>query len=435
MAALSPQKVAELKTFISLCRRDPSIVHRPELLFFKEYLESLHASIPPASGSGSGAGATERETEQAEPSEEVSEEEASSESDLGELDEQTLKDDAVIPPETTAPPPLAPVEERELTEEELDRLAKLKEEACSACEANNFELALEKYTAALQLGNPTALLYTRRADVLLKLDRPVACTRDCDQALALNPDNARAYKIRGKANRLLGKWREAHRDLDMGQKLDYDDALWDMQKLVDEKYKKIEEHERKLERRREEKERARREKEARRRRAAAQRAYDEQKKRESADTGSFPGGYPGGFPSFGMGGGFPGGAYGNPAAGGMPGCCGAGMPGGSGAGMPGGCGSGVHGSRAGGIHGGGIPGGAGGMPGGMGNLLGALNDPELKKLFENPKMMAAFQDIMSNPSAMSKYASDPEVMAAMGNLTSKFGGGVPGGQFAAGSQM
>ncbi|PFH38549.1 Hsp70 interacting protein HIP [Besnoitia besnoiti] len=418
--------VCQLKAFIGLCQRDPSILHRPELSFFKDYLQSLNADIPaerPAEAQSRESAGSDVLTPEESPDEE------SSDSEAEELDEESLKDSEVIPPETTTPPPLAPEGDRELTDDELEKLAKLKEEASSACEIGDLETALAKYTEALQVGSPTALLYTRRADTLLKLRRPVACIRDCDEALKLNPDNARAYKIRGKANRLLGKWREAHSDLDMGQKLDYDEALWDMQKLVDEKYKKIEEHERKILRKREEKERKRREKEARKRRAAAQRAYEEQKKREAAASGGFPGGFPEGFPGYGGAAGFPGGASGFNFPGGMSGgftgtgCGGPGM-----GGSPGGCCGGADGGC-----GGGMP--AGSMPGGAGNLFGALNDPELKKLFENPKMMAAFQEIMSNPSSISKYASDPEVMAAVGNLTSKFGGGIPGAGFPAGSPM
>merc|ERR1719335_2119288 len=64
---------------------------------------------------------------------------------------------------------------------------------------------------------------------------------------------------------------------------------------------------------------------------------------------------------------------------------------------------------------GGFPGGMGGHPGmgGMGgmdpNLMaGLMSDPELMKAFSNPKIMAAMQDIMSNPGNVSKYQSDPE---------------------------
>lgn len=432
MATLDPQKVSELKAFVTMCQKNPSLIHQPELSFFKEYLQSLHADIPPKK---SGEGLAEEASTAGEANEKAffpSEEEDVSESEQSEpeppFDEASLNDSEVIAPETEAPPALAPAGEKELTDEEQTKLGKLKEEAAAACESGDYDSALTKYTDALLLGNPTALLYTRRADVLLKLKRLVACIRDCDEALKLNPDNARAYKTRGKANRFLGKWREAHHDIDVGQKLDYDDGLWDMQKFVDEKYKIIEEHDRRVERKREEQQRKAREKEAKRRRDAARKAYEEQKKRE-ASGGGFPGGFPGGampggFPGAGAGGfnfpggmpgGFPGGVFnpGTGAAGADGGCCG-----GDSCGMPRAAGS----PGAGGF--GSMPGGAGGL----GNLLGAFNDPNMKKIFENPKMMAAFQDIMSNPSSISKYANDPEVMAALGSLTSKFGGGaMPGG--------
>eukprot|EP00382_Lankesteria_abbotti_P011341 CAMPEP_0113855106 /NCGR_PEP_ID=MMETSP0372-20130328/7921_1 /TAXON_ID=340204 /ORGANISM="Lankesteria abbotti" /LENGTH=78 /DNA_ID=CAMNT_0000828809 /DNA_START=37 /DNA_END=273 /DNA_ORIENTATION=- /assembly_acc=CAM_ASM_000359 len=73
----------------------------------------------------------------------------------------------------------------------------------------------------------------------------------------------------------------------------------------------------------------------------------------------------------------------------------------------------------------------GGMPGGGGDAAGMfsglMSDPEMKAIFENPKVMKAMQEMMSNPSAMSKYKDDPEVMAAFTKLTSKFGGSGMGG--------
>merc|ERR1719254_125203 len=109
--------------------------------------------------------------------------------------------------------------------------------------------------------------------------------------------------------------------------------------------------------------------------------------------------------------------------GGMPG-----MPGGMGGmgGMPG------------------MPGGMGGMPGGMRGggpgvdpsfISGLMSDPELAKAFSDPKIMAAMQDIMSNPANMSKYQNDPEIMQLMTKLSSKMGsgGGMPGGRSSAGT--
>ena len=85
-------------------------------------------------------------------------------------------------------------------------------------------------------------------------------------------------------------------------------------------------------------------------------------------------------------------------------------------------------------------GGTGGMPGGMpgGGMAGMLasmlgNDPDIQDALKNPKVMKAFQNILSNPTgAMSDpLMRDPEVMAAMGKIMPKLQGmmggmGMPG---------
>lgn len=43
------------------------------------------------------------------------------------------------------------------------------------------------------------------------------------------------------------------------------------------------------------------------------------------------------------------------------------------------------------------------------------------------QMMAAFQDILTNPGNMAKYKDDPEVADAISKLMRKFGGGMAGG--------
>jgi len=57
----------------------------------------------------------------------------------------------------------------------------------------------------------------------LKLNKPNACIRDCSRALQINPDNAAAYKFRGRAHRLLGHWEEAAQDLRNACKIDFDE--------------------------------------------------------------------------------------------------------------------------------------------------------------------------------------------------------------------
>lgn len=78
-------------------------------------------------------------------------------------------------------------------------------------------------------------------------------------------------------------------------------------------------------------------------------------------------------------------------------------------------------------------GGMGGMPGGGPGGMPAdfMSDPDIQAAMSNPKVLAALQEIMTNPAAMAKYQNDPEVMGAFTKLQSKFGGmgggGMPGG--------
>ena len=57
----------------------------------------------------------------------------------------------------------------------------------------------------------------------MKLQKPNAAIRDCDEAIKINPDSAQGYKWRGKAHCLLGSWEAAAKDLQMSCRLDYDD--------------------------------------------------------------------------------------------------------------------------------------------------------------------------------------------------------------------
>ena len=59
--------------------------------------------------------------------------------------------------------------------------------------------------------------------VFIKLKKPNAAIRDCDEAVRINPDSAQGYKWRGRAHLLLGHWEEAAKDLQTACKLDYDE--------------------------------------------------------------------------------------------------------------------------------------------------------------------------------------------------------------------
>merc|ERR1712194_766818 len=100
--------------------------------------------------------------------------------------------------------------------------------------------------------------------------------------------------------------------------------------------------------------------------------------------------------------------------------------------------------------GGGMPGMGGGMEGMM---AGMMSDPEIKEGFKNPKVMKAFQElmsgpggvagIMSNPAKLQEMMADPEVGPFMQKMMGKImgggmggmGGGMPGGMGGMGGGM
>jgi len=343
---LDNNKVTELRGFIDLLESNPNLIHSEDLGFFREYLTSMGAHIPPVH-SGHDDGDDEfHDVEDIRP-EEPKESDFFDDSDSGKIDAET----------ETMPPTAQP---RELSESDQDRLNDLKAKATDAVEDCDRAKALLFLNDAVSMGGSTAMLLTRRADILLKQKRPLAAIADCDAALSLNPDSGKAYRIRGLAYRALQRWERSHADLAMAQTIDFDDSVEDVKKFVDEKWKII---------------------------SNAKREYklklDEynKKKAEARMGGSSsssprrgPAGMPGGFP------------------GGMPG------------GMPGG-----------------FP---GGMPGGFpANLMGdIMSDPEMMAAFSNPKVMQAMTAMMSNPAAIFQYQNDPEVGPILMKLMSKMGG-------------
>jgi tetratricopeptide (TPR) repeat protein len=146
--------------------------------------------------------------------------------DLGELSD----DPEAIAEEDEAAPglPEGDAISKELTEDEEDKQNSLKGAAAEMLEDGDKAGALAKLTEAVMVGNPNAMLLARRGELLLKMKRPRAAVLDASAALDKNPDSAKAYKIRGKAQRLLGKYAEAVDDFAQCQKIDYDDSIVDM---------------------------------------------------------------------------------------------------------------------------------------------------------------------------------------------------------------
>lgn len=271
--------------------------------------------------------------------------------------------------------------------EDFDKVSEYKMQAADLKSEGKWDEALEKYTAAILAAPPSPLLLANRATALYKLEKYSAAERDCNEALQQNPDSAKGLRVRGKARKALGKWEDALKDLSAAQQIDFDEDTVDDLKECTEKHVEAEKARAETKVKEEEKlrKRASEIKQQREEEAAAAREA-------AADA-------------------MPGGMGGMPGMGGM-----GGMPGGMG-GMPGG-----------------MPG-MGGMPPGF--MESMMSDPELASAMQNPKVIAAFSELMSspggvaglmsNPAKLQKLMSDPEVGPVMQKLMAKFGGGMGGG--------
>ncbi|GJQ71498.1 hypothetical protein Trydic_g11215 [Trypoxylus dichotomus] len=144
--------------------------------------------------------------------------------------------------------------DKEVSQEEEDQADEKRMEAMSQFSEGNFDKAIELYGAAIKLNPNSALLYSKRGQAYLKLNKPNACIKDCSRALELNCDSAPAFKFRGRAYRLLGEWEKAARDLRQAVKIDYDEQSDEWLKEVQPVAHKIEQHNLKLERKKAERE-------------------------------------------------------------------------------------------------------------------------------------------------------------------------------------
>lgn len=226
------------------------------------------------------AEATTTETPRPPPKQEEPEVEEDPDSDI----ELELMD-TLVEPDTDASQEMGD-DNKEATEEEMDQVNDMRIKAAKAFSDGEFEDAINFYTEAILI-TPSPLLYAKRGQAFLKLNKPNAAIRDCDRALKLNPDNASAYKFRGRANRLLGNWEEAAKDLRQACKLDFDEQADEWLKEVTPNAKKIEQHQIKLERKKAEREDKARRERVRKAQEANKRAAEEEEKRRQQEQGSY----------------------------------------------------------------------------------------------------------------------------------------------------
>lgn len=275
-----------LKAFVQTCQVKPEILHTPELAFYRQYLESLGATIPPPPKVQPEPEEEAKAEAPPQPAEEEEEEEELVESDV------ELDNSGVISDDDEDMPEYADVN-MEVTDDMIDQASDKRNEAMDAMAEGRLEDAVQAFTDAIKCNPTSALLYAKRASTYLRMKKPKKAIHDCTKAIEINPDSAQGYKWRGKAHKLLGHWEEAYHDLTLACKLDYDDDANTALHDVTPNAKKIMEHKRKYERQHEEQELKKRKERIRK----AREEYEKQKQEQSQDgpTGGFPG-FPGAFP-------------------------------------------------------------------------------------------------------------------------------------------
>lgn len=248
--------------------------------------------------------------------------------------------------------------------EDWEGAAEAKTQATEAKSAGNYEQAVELYTKAMELGGASTLTLANRADCLLRGRRPNAALADCNEALKLNPDSAKALRCRGQVNRRLGNWEAANKDLSAAQSIDFDPDTEPVRKFVTSKAAELEAE--RVQQRIEEEEALREKVRKQRAELAEQRKREEEEEaaRREAEAGAGMGGFPGGMP-----------------------------------GMDG----------------------AGGMDIQQMIMQLLMSDPELAAGMQNPKVMKAFGAMMGGGDAAAAEMNDPEVKAFMEKFQAKLG--------------
>lgn len=180
-------------------------------------------------------------------------------------------------------PPFPPAYE---TGDDYEKASEFKMKAADLKSEGKWGEALECYTSAVLAAEPSALLYANRAMALMKLDRPKAAENDCSLALKLNPDSAKALRVRGKARKILGKYEEALKDLSTSQQIDFDESVVQDLKELSELH--VEKEKEEAQKRNEEEEKRRKKaEEIKKAQEEAKKEADEQRAREAASGGRF----------------------------------------------------------------------------------------------------------------------------------------------------
>ncbi|XP_034992167.1 putative protein FAM10A4 [Zootoca vivipara] len=234
---MDPKNVGDLQALLNLYKQDPTLLRAKQLSFLRDSLESMGDTI--SGFQRIEAFPLKLGKEEGKPPEQLT----SDESDL------ELDDDGIINPDEDEPQEMGD-ENVEVTNDMKNKAEEKKEEAYAFLETGELQNAIDLFTEAIKLNPQSPLLYANRASAFVKLQKPNAAIRDCNKASELNPNDAQAYKWRGKAHVLLGNWEEAAEDLALACIWDYDEDTSALLKEVQPKALKLIEHHTKYKRKR-----------------------------------------------------------------------------------------------------------------------------------------------------------------------------------------
>nr|CAB3266625.1 putative protein FAM10A4 [Phallusia mammillata] len=281
---ITEDKLEMLKQFVILCKMQPAVIHMEEFKFLKDWLvNDLKAAIPdpPSTSEKKNNQGDGESSKPAWTKPESSDEESESMDEDGDDDSSDLDIDmeGVISGDTDAPQEMGD-DAKQSTEDEQDKAMDMRRLGMEAMQNGDNEGAIKHFTAGILLDNKKTVLFVKRATAYLRMSKPNAATRDATKALNINPDSAAAYKVLGKANKLLGNWDEASHDFEVAQKIDFDEEIYELLKEIKPKATKIREHKMVRERKKKEREVAERIKRVKKAQKAQEKARKEQEKRD-----------------------------------------------------------------------------------------------------------------------------------------------------------
>lgn len=234
---MDPKGDGDLQALLNLYKQDPTLLKAKQLSFLRDSLESMGDTI-------SGFQRIE-----AFPLRLDKEECRRPEQPTSEESELEIEEEGLIKPDDDYPQDMGD-DKMDVTNEMKSKADEMKEEAQHSVEKGELQNAVDLLTEAIRLNPQSSLLYTNRASIFIKMQKPNAAIRDCNKASELNPDGAQAYRFRGQAHMLLGHWEEAAEDLALACIWDYDEDTNALLKEVQPRALKMIEHHTKYKRKR-----------------------------------------------------------------------------------------------------------------------------------------------------------------------------------------